>query len=74
MNPPRILDGKALAETVLMECRAEAAALIASGVVPGLAVVLVGDDPASKVYVGWDFTRLRKNSRHPPPAKNCWPS
>jgi methylenetetrahydrofolate dehydrogenase (NADP+)/methenyltetrahydrofolate cyclohydrolase len=52
MNPPRILDGKALAETVLTECRAEAEALIASGVVPGLAVVLVGDDPASKVYVG----------------------
>ncbi len=52
MNTPRILDGKAVAAAVLEECRAEAAALTASGVVPGLAVVLVGEDPASQVYVG----------------------
>jgi methylenetetrahydrofolate dehydrogenase (NADP+) / methenyltetrahydrofolate cyclohydrolase len=52
MNPPRILDGKAVAAAVLDECRAEAAALTARGIVPGLAVVVVGDDPASKVYVG----------------------
>jgi len=52
MNPPRILDGKAVAATVLDECRAEAAQLSARGVTPGLAVVLVGSDPASKVYVG----------------------
>jgi len=51
MNTPRILDGKALAATVLDECRAEAAALKQAGITPGLAVVLVGDDPASKVYV-----------------------
>ena len=52
MNPPRILDGKALAATVLDASRAEAAALHARGVTPGLAVVLVGEDPASQVYVG----------------------
>ena len=52
MNTPRILDGKAVAAAVLDECRAEAAALTAKGIVPGLAVVVVGDDPASKVYVG----------------------
>jgi methylenetetrahydrofolate dehydrogenase (NADP+)/methenyltetrahydrofolate cyclohydrolase len=52
MNPPIILDGKAVAATVLDECRTEAAQLIARGVTPGLAVVLVGSDPASKVYVG----------------------
>ena len=52
MNTPRILDGKSVAAAVLDECRAEAAALIAQGIVPGLAVVLVGEDPASKVYVG----------------------
>jgi methylenetetrahydrofolate dehydrogenase (NADP+)/methenyltetrahydrofolate cyclohydrolase len=52
MNTPRILDGKSIAAAVLDECRAEAAALIAQGIVPGLAVVLVGEDPASKVYVG----------------------
>ncbi len=51
MNTPRILDGKSVAATVLDECRVEAAALIAQGIVPGLAVVLVGEDPASKVYV-----------------------
>jgi len=52
MNTPRILDGKSVAATVLDECRAEAAALKAAGITPGLAVVLVGDDPASQVYVG----------------------
>lgn len=52
MNPPRILDGKALAATVLEASRAEAAALRARGITPGLAVVLVGEDPASQVYVG----------------------
>ncbi len=52
MNTPRILDGKSVAAAVLDECRTETAALIAKGVTPGLAVVLVGDDPASQVYVG----------------------
>ena len=52
MNTPRILDGKAVAAAVLDECRAEAEALKSQGVTPGLAVVLVGEDPASKVYVG----------------------
>ena len=52
MSTPRILDGKSIAAAVLDECRAETAELIAKGITPGLAVVLVGDDPASKVYVG----------------------
>ncbi|MBK1882338.1 bifunctional methylenetetrahydrofolate dehydrogenase/methenyltetrahydrofolate cyclohydrolase FolD [Luteolibacter pohnpeiensis] len=52
MSSPQILDGKLVAAAVLDECRAETAALQALGVTPGLAVVLVGDDPASKVYVG----------------------
>lgn len=52
MSTPRILDGKSVAAAVLDECRAEAASLIAQGIVPGLAVVIVGEDPASKVYVG----------------------
>jgi methylenetetrahydrofolate dehydrogenase (NADP+)/methenyltetrahydrofolate cyclohydrolase len=51
MNQPHILDGKAVAAAVLDECRAEAAALTAIGITPGLAVVLVGEDPASQVYV-----------------------
>jgi methylenetetrahydrofolate dehydrogenase (NADP+)/methenyltetrahydrofolate cyclohydrolase len=52
MSSPRILDGKSIAAAVLDECRAETAELKAKGITPGLAVVLVGDDPASKVYVG----------------------
>jgi methylenetetrahydrofolate dehydrogenase (NADP+)/methenyltetrahydrofolate cyclohydrolase len=52
MSTPKIIDGKAVAATVLDECRAEVAALKSQGITPGLAVVLVGNDPASKVYVG----------------------
>jgi methylenetetrahydrofolate dehydrogenase (NADP+)/methenyltetrahydrofolate cyclohydrolase len=52
MNTPKILDGKAVAAAVLDECRAETAELLAKGIQPGLAVVLVGADPASQVYVG----------------------
>jgi methylenetetrahydrofolate dehydrogenase (NADP+) / methenyltetrahydrofolate cyclohydrolase len=47
-----ILDGKALAEKVRRQVAADAAAFVAeTGVVPGLTVVLVGEDPASQVYV-----------------------
>jgi methylenetetrahydrofolate dehydrogenase (NADP+)/methenyltetrahydrofolate cyclohydrolase len=48
-----ILDGRAVAQTVLDEVRGGVARLLSErGVTPGLAVVLVGEDPASKVYVG----------------------
>jgi methylenetetrahydrofolate dehydrogenase (NADP+)/methenyltetrahydrofolate cyclohydrolase len=47
----RILDGKALAARVRAELPAESRRLGAKGVVPGLAVVLVGSDPASQIYV-----------------------
>jgi methylenetetrahydrofolate dehydrogenase (NADP+)/methenyltetrahydrofolate cyclohydrolase len=46
-----ILDGKAIAADLRAELKAEAAALAAVGVVPGLGVLLVGDDPASRSYV-----------------------
>lgn len=52
MNSPLLLDGKAIAASVLEECRAEVALLKEKGITPGLAVVLVGNDPASAVYVG----------------------
>jgi len=52
MNQPRILDGKAVAASVLDECRTETAELKEKGITPGLAVILVGTDPASAVYVG----------------------
>ncbi len=47
----RILDGKAAAQAVRAEVAERVRALRARGVAPGLAVVLVGDDPASQVYV-----------------------
>lgn len=48
----KVLDGKAVAAKVLEECKYEVESLKAQNIVPGLAVVLVGEDPASKVYVG----------------------
>lgn len=47
----RIIDGKALAERLRAGIADETATLRPRGVVPGLAVVLVGQDPASQVYV-----------------------
>jgi methylenetetrahydrofolate dehydrogenase (NADP+)/methenyltetrahydrofolate cyclohydrolase len=47
----RILDGKATARAVREEVAERVAALTARGVRPGLTVVLVGEDPASQVYV-----------------------
>ncbi|MES2707484.1 MAG: bifunctional 5,10-methylenetetrahydrofolate dehydrogenase/5,10-methenyltetrahydrofolate cyclohydrolase [Verrucomicrobiota bacterium] len=47
-----LIDGKATAARVLDECRAALTSLAGSGIRPGLAVVLVGDDPASRAYVG----------------------
>ncbi len=46
-----LIDGKAAAARVFEECRAEIAELKDKGSTPGLAVVLVGDDPASRAYV-----------------------
>jgi methylenetetrahydrofolate dehydrogenase (NADP+) / methenyltetrahydrofolate cyclohydrolase len=46
-----IIDGKAHAERLRAEVADEVAALAVKGVKPGLAVVLVGEDPASQIYV-----------------------
>ncbi len=48
----RILDGKRLAAEIKADVKERTALLRQRGVTPGLAVVLVGEDPASKVYVG----------------------
>ena len=48
----RIIDGKGIAEVIRKEMKDEVALLTKEGRVPGLAVILVGDDPASKTYVG----------------------
>jgi len=47
----KLIDGRAIAEKVYAELRGEIAELKARGVTPGLGVVLVGDDPASRAYV-----------------------
>ncbi|WP_343631295.1 bifunctional methylenetetrahydrofolate dehydrogenase/methenyltetrahydrofolate cyclohydrolase FolD [Roseateles sp.] len=47
----QLIDGNALSKQLRAEVAARAAALTAKGVKPGLAVVLVGDNPASQVYV-----------------------
>ena len=47
----KIIDGKAIAQEVRAEWKARADALKARGITPGLAVVIVGEDPASKIYV-----------------------
>jgi methylenetetrahydrofolate dehydrogenase (NADP+)/methenyltetrahydrofolate cyclohydrolase len=47
----RIIDGKAIAQEVRAEWKLRADALKARGITPGLAVIIVGEDPASKVYV-----------------------
>ncbi|MDL2235168.1 bifunctional methylenetetrahydrofolate dehydrogenase/methenyltetrahydrofolate cyclohydrolase [Christensenellaceae bacterium OttesenSCG-928-L17] len=46
-----IIDGKAQAQAVCAQLQKEISALISQGTVPGLSVILVGDDPASSVYV-----------------------
>ncbi len=48
----KIIDGKAVSAYVKEQVRNEVAELSKSGSVPALAVIIVGDDPASKVYVG----------------------
>ena len=50
--PAELIDGKAIAADIRGEVAAEVARLAARGVVPGLTVVLVGDDVASATYVG----------------------
>lgn len=51
------IDGKKVAEEVLAECSREIEELKSNGITPGLAVVLVGEDPASQVYVN---SKVRK--------------
>ncbi|MEK6769874.1 MAG: tetrahydrofolate dehydrogenase/cyclohydrolase catalytic domain-containing protein [Gemmatimonadota bacterium] len=46
-----IIDGNAIGKAIREELRAEVAELASRGVVPGLTVVIVGEDPASQVYV-----------------------
>ena len=47
----KIIDGKAIAAEMRNECAVRVERLKSRGIVPGLAVVIVGEDPASQVYV-----------------------
>ena len=46
-----LIDGNALAKQIRAEVAHRTAALKARGIAPRLAILLVGDDPASQVYV-----------------------
>lgn len=52
MSVSNLIDGRAISAQLLNETAARVTALKARGVQPGLAFVRVGEDPASKVYVG----------------------
>ena len=57
----KIIDGKAIAKEVREQVAADVAELVAAGYnPPGLATVLVGDDPASEVYVGMKQRMCKK--------------
>ncbi|WP_439852836.1 bifunctional methylenetetrahydrofolate dehydrogenase/methenyltetrahydrofolate cyclohydrolase FolD [Pseudomonas syringae] len=56
----RIIDGKAAAARVLQQVRDDVQNLKDDGIEPALAVILVGDDPASEVYVRNKILRARE--------------
>ena len=60
----QLIKGTEVAEKVLTECRASIAELAARGKKPGLAVVLVGDDPASRAYVRSKDKKCRELGLH----------
>jgi methylenetetrahydrofolate dehydrogenase (NADP+)/methenyltetrahydrofolate cyclohydrolase len=52
MGPANLIDGRAIARQIQEELRQRVAALAQKAIQPGLAFVRVGEDPASRVYVG----------------------
>jgi methylenetetrahydrofolate dehydrogenase (NADP+) / methenyltetrahydrofolate cyclohydrolase len=76
----RILDGTKVAAEIRAEVTAQAKALVSSGVRPGLAVVLVGHNPASEVYVRGKVKSSQEvglySEQHSPAEsllpRNCW--
>ena len=60
----RVIDGVKLAATIREDVAARAAALTTKGVKPGLAVILVGQDPASQVYVRNKVAACEKAGLH----------
>ena len=74
-----VIDGRAIALKIQQELVARVAELKKHGVIPGLAFVRVGEDPASKVYVGrkekpapnWASFPKRTFCRKKLPRRNC---
>ena len=60
----QIIDGNALSKQLRADVALRAAALRARGITPGLAVVLVGDSPASQVYVRNKIKACEDNGLH----------
>ncbi len=60
----KLIEGAPIAEAVYRECLASFEELKTAGRLPGLAVVLVGDDPASKAYVGAKDRKCRELGMH----------
>lgn len=60
----KIIDGKEIAQLVREEWKTRADALKAQGVIPGLAVIIVGEDPASQVYVANKVRACRELGLH----------
>src|SRR6187399_192408 len=60
----QLIRGAEVAEKVLTECKRDIAELSAQGRRPGLAVVLVGDDPASRAYIRSKDKKCRELGVH----------
>jgi len=60
----KLIEGAPIAEVVYRECQTSFEELKAAGHLPGLAVVLVGEDPASKAYVGSKDRKCRELGMH----------
>ena len=56
----KILDGKALSKRLLKDLKKEVEELRVKGVQPGLGIVMVGEDPASQVYVNSKLKKAKK--------------
>ncbi|MCB1203658.1 MAG: bifunctional methylenetetrahydrofolate dehydrogenase/methenyltetrahydrofolate cyclohydrolase FolD [Verrucomicrobiae bacterium] len=60
----KLIEGEPIAEAVYRECLESFETLKEAGHLPGLAVVLVGDDPASKAYVGAKDRKCQELGMH----------
>ncbi len=73
---PRVLDGIAIAAEIKSEVAAQVAIAKAAGYTPGLAVILVGEVPASQIYVRSKVKTCGElgiySEMHTPPATVTW--